>query len=215
MGLTAGQHLAYVIYTSGSTGRPKGVAVSHCAFHNYVWWASHKYADDTGAGAPVNTSLSFDATVTSIYLPLVTGRYVVLIREKNQLEALADLLTYGRELTLAKLTPAHLQALWHTSSFQAAAVRTSWLVVGGEQLPEWSVRGWGEQNAGVRIVNEYGPTETTVGCCTYARWLRERHCPGMCRSGGRSQTRRCMFWMGRSSLFPWEWLGNCTSEERE
>ena len=71
-------HPAYVIYTSGSTGRPKGVVIAHRALTNYITWAKDRYVIPDGAGAPVNTSLAFDATVTSVYLPLLSGQHVTL-----------------------------------------------------------------------------------------------------------------------------------------
>ncbi|WP_133054555.1 AMP-binding protein, partial [Niastella populi] len=67
-------HLAYVIYTSGSTGNPKGVMVEHASLANYVNCGRSNYSNDS---SPLNfglfTSLSFDLTVTSIYLPLISG----------------------------------------------------------------------------------------------------------------------------------------------
>ena len=100
-----------MIYTSGSTGAPKGVIVAHREFTNYLQWAHQLYEPHEGNGAPLNTPLSFDATITSLFLPMVSGRPVILLPEAGQLEALAALLMSGNDLTLVKLTPAHLQAL--------------------------------------------------------------------------------------------------------
>src|SRR6185369_14527471 len=90
VGLTSA-HLAYVIYTSGSTGTPKGVMVEHRNVANYLSWAQAAYRLDEGCGAPVNTSLAFDATVTSLWAPLISGGALTLLAE-GELAALSDVL---------------------------------------------------------------------------------------------------------------------------
>ena len=161
------RNAAYVIYTSGSTGTPKGVIVEHRELSNYLAWSSFMYEADAGVGTPVNTVLSFDATVTSLYLPLIAGRQLVLLNEERVIESLAELLASGLELTLVKLTPAHMQALRRLLGPRAAGVRARRFVVGGEALMGEEVSFWRKIAPGLRIVNEYGPTEAAVGCCVY------------------------------------------------
>ena len=120
------------IYTSGSTGVPKGVVIGHRQLANYIHWAREAYEAWDGAGAPLNTPLAFDATVTSLWLPLVSGQKVMLLPEQGQMEALAEVLGSGAELTLAKLTPGHLEALRNLLSGDAGKVRARLFVVGGE-----------------------------------------------------------------------------------
>src|SRR4051812_27965822 len=61
------EDLAYVIYTSGSTGRPKGAMITHRGLANYLTWAVRAYDVAGGCGAPVQSSISFDLTVTSLF----------------------------------------------------------------------------------------------------------------------------------------------------
>src|SRR5262249_6547983 len=161
------QHAAYIIYTSGSTGRPKGVVVSHQGLTNYLSWARGAYEAESGRGAPINTSLSFDATITSLYVPLIAGGMVNLLPEGRQLEALAEMLGGGAELTLVKVTPGHLEGLQGLLGAKASGVRARRFVVGGEALKESVAGFWREQVPSLQIVNEYGPTETVVGSCVY------------------------------------------------
>jgi non-ribosomal peptide synthetase component F len=77
------ENLAYVIYTSGSTGRPKGVMINHGGLVNYLRWATEAYRIEEGEGAPVQSSIGFDLTVTSLYGPLVNGKRVDLLSEKE------------------------------------------------------------------------------------------------------------------------------------
>ncbi|MBD9358030.1 non-ribosomal peptide synthetase/type I polyketide synthase [Methylomonas albis] len=161
-------HLAYVIYTSGSTGKPKGAMISHQGLVNYLQWAVSAYKVDQGDGAPVLGSIGFDATVTSLFVPLLAGRQVVLLPDGEELEALAALHRSPYRFSFIKLTPAHLEILnaLRAADPNASAHLARYLVLGGEALPGASLDPW-FRDTDTLAVNEYGPTETVVGCCTY------------------------------------------------
>ncbi|MFK7829714.1 MAG: MupA/Atu3671 family FMN-dependent luciferase-like monooxygenase [Congregibacter sp.] len=159
---------AYVIYTSGSTGLPKGVAVSHQGLSNYVTWAADAYAAGTGAGAPLLCSVGFDAAVTSLFAPLVSGKPTVLLQGENELDALRQLAETDEKYSFLKLTPAHLEVLNRYRELQDSPNHelASFLVLGGEALPAAFLAPW-FANTDAVAVNEYGPTEAVVGCCVY------------------------------------------------
>ncbi len=163
----AAENLAYVIYTSGSTGTPKGVLIDHRGVVNYLSWCARTYPVDEGTGAPVHSSLAFDLTVTSLVLPLVSGRPVVLVPGDERVEGLGETLRAGRDFSLVKLTPSHLQLLSRQLEKEEAAGRTRAFVIGGEALTAESLAFWREHAPGTRLINEYGPTETVVGCCVH------------------------------------------------
>ncbi|KAG9539464.1 hypothetical protein KCV01_g26282, partial [Aureobasidium melanogenum] len=83
-GLTS-RHLAYMIYTSGSTGTPKGVMIEHRSAVNYLLWSSRVYAPRR---TTVSSSLAFDATITSLVTPLVSGGEVLLLGAHRELDEL-------------------------------------------------------------------------------------------------------------------------------
>ncbi|MFJ4573932.1 amino acid adenylation domain-containing protein [Streptomyces sp. NPDC088846] len=154
--------LAYVIYTSGSTGRPKGVMITHRGVLHYLDWCYQAYRAWEGEGAPVHSSLSFDLTVTGLFLPLLAGTTVTLVPEdRHPVTGLAELLSSGRRFSFVKLTPAHLEPL--KRCLPASAARAAGhLVVGGEQLTPQALSFWRELAPEVRVANEYGHTETSV-----------------------------------------------------
>jgi acyl-CoA synthetase (AMP-forming)/AMP-acid ligase II len=155
-----------VIYTSGSTGNPKGVRIPHRALHHYVQWASRFYLADEPVDMPLFSSLAFDLTVTSIYLPLVTGGKVVIYREDG---GPRDLSVYrvikDDRVQMIKLTPSHL-ALVGRMDLGTSRIRK--MIVGGEDLKvSLAARIQRAFGGRVEIFNEYGPTEATVGCMVY------------------------------------------------
>ena len=75
------------------------------------------------------------ATVTSLFVPLLSGRPIFLVPEQDQIDELRQLLSDGREFTLVKATPAHLEALRALVRDGGPALRIRTLVVGGEALP--------------------------------------------------------------------------------
>ncbi|MFM8647071.1 MAG: AMP-binding protein, partial [Methylocystis sp.] len=160
-------NLAYVIYTSGSTGRPKGASIHHTGLFNYIYWAQGFYRPEEGIGAPVNTSIAFDATVTSLWLPLVSGGCVYLLDQENEIEALYELLSSRQQLSLVKLTPAHVALLKDRLDPLKLAEQAHALVIGGEALRSDLLQPWFEYAPETRLINEYGPTESVVGCVVY------------------------------------------------
>ena len=163
------QNLAYVIYTSGSTGRPKGVAVTHAGLANYARWAIAAYGEGLSGFVPSQLSPSFDASVTTLLLPLLCGGTIQCVDDLLGDDPLAEVVVESkRTASLLKLTPSQLR------SFPAGALDRLpklTLVLGGEQLAGEHLRAVASSTTLERVVNEYGPTETVVGCAVYSATL--------------------------------------------
>ncbi len=162
----AADNLAYIIYTSGSTGTPKGVMVAHDGLVNYLNWCVRFCGVQQGNGAPIHTSFAFDLGLTALFPPLVAGRSVVLAREDEGASALAGVMR-GRDFSLIKLTPSHLEVLKHSLGTDEIAGCVKTLVIGGEALQFEALSWWRAHAPATRLINHYGPTETVVGCCVY------------------------------------------------
>ncbi|WP_280641227.1 non-ribosomal peptide synthetase, partial [Streptomyces afghaniensis] len=156
-----------MLYTSGSTGRPKGVVVPHRGLANYVRWAADAYSPGRAPVAPVHSSVAFDLTVTSLWVPLIAGGTIHLVDENDPLDGLVSVLTGGARPNLVKLTPSHLQALCRLLPEDGLAGLEACFVVGGEALSPVLVEQFRAVAPEASIVNEYGPTETVVGCCVH------------------------------------------------
>ena len=160
---------AYVLYTSGSTGNPKGVMVNHRGLSNYLHHGIETYLTQEINRAIVSSPLSFDATITSLLVPLCGGATVELLCESDELlQQLHDRIFITDKPCLFKLTPAHLQVLAGLSAKDCCSKVAHYIVVGGEQWQGNSLRKWKQELLpAASFVNEYGPTETVVGCSTF------------------------------------------------
>ncbi|QKY12018.1 amino acid adenylation domain-containing protein (plasmid) [Janthinobacterium lividum] len=158
------RQLAYLIYTSGSTGMPKGVMVEHGGFSNYLEWARRYYTAGQACDSVVSSPLVFDATITSLYVPLISGGTMTLVDEGNELEGLEALLREGKACGILKITPAHLKVLGQRLHDEGIVCAPQTFIVGGEAFPASTARLWQKVAPQSRLINEYGPTETVVGC---------------------------------------------------
>ncbi|GAB5535918.1 MAG: hypothetical protein Rubg2KO_21670 [Rubricoccaceae bacterium] len=163
-GTPAVSDLAYVLYTSGSTGRPKGVKVSHHALAHYTAWACHTYAGNAPVDAALFTPLTFDLTLTSIWVPLLTGGRVRVYGEDPAPGATLLKVIEDDAVDLIKLTPSHLALM----RGQGPTSRIRCVIVGGEDFKTTQARRALEVFGSETVVlNEYGPTEATVGCIVH------------------------------------------------
>jgi len=157
---------AYLIYTSGSTGQPKGVVVEHGGLADYLEWAARRYVRGDRLTFPLFTSIGFDLTVTSLFLPLTTGGTLEVYPEPDGPAdtALMDVLR-ANAVDFIKLTPSHLALL---ERFGVDGSRIRRMVVGGENLRTQLAAAVSMQlHDRVEIHNEYGPTEAVVGCVAH------------------------------------------------
>jgi amino acid adenylation domain-containing protein len=167
---------AYIYYTSGSTGRPKGVMVQHRSLLNYVIWAKDAYLQgmNTPVVFPFFTSLSFDLTLTALFVPLVTGGAIRVFPQPDPLLAIQAILSEP-SINAVKLTPSHLRL------FSELGVRTCNIkkyILSGEALPTLPAQEiMAQSDNRAEIFNEYGPTEATIGCVVH-RFDRERDLAG-------------------------------------
>ncbi|MFY0591783.1 amino acid adenylation domain-containing protein [Roseivirga sp.] len=170
--------LAYIMYTSGSTGMPKGVMVNHGNLGFYLAWAQKKYNADERLIAALFTATGFDLTVTSLFLPLVSGGKMVIYSEP---ESGPDLSLFtvleDNKVNFLKLTPSHLSMV-RGKQYLESQLKT--MIVGGEDF-KWDVAQATHASFGskIHVFNEYGPTEATVGCVVHLFNTTEKERPSV------------------------------------
>lgn len=163
--LVSAEGLAYVLYTSGSTGKPKGVMIEHSALANYLNWSLDNYvlANELEGDIGLFTSLSFDLTMTSLFLPLIGGYKLNVFPTRTDVaETLKAYLE--SDVSLIKMTPSHISLL---GAMEVKNTNIDLAIVGGEALLPSQVELLKKINPSIKIYNEYGPTEATIGCIVY------------------------------------------------
>ncbi|MET8338922.1 non-ribosomal peptide synthetase [Streptosporangium canum] len=159
-----GPALAYVIFTSGSTGRPKGAMIRHEAISERLLWQ----VDEILGFGPDDASLfkaplSFDISINEIFLPLVCGGRLVVLRPGGERDPhhLLSVITEQR-VTFTYLVSSMLDVLLEIAgdSGRLDSLRHVWC--GGEVLtPELYERF--RTRLDIPMYHGYGPAETTIG----------------------------------------------------
>ncbi len=150
------EQLAYVIYTSGSTGTPKGVLLEHRGIAVRLQTLAKVFEIGPTSRMLQFASMSFDASICELLVPLVAGATSVMATGDSQMPG-ASLNAFLRDhrITAATLPPAVLAA---TPSDHLPQLRT--LVSVAEACTSELVERW---SPGRRFLNGYGPTECTIG----------------------------------------------------
>ncbi|MFC9977666.1 amino acid adenylation domain-containing protein [Spirillospora sp. NPDC127200] len=149
-------HAAYVIYTSGSTGRPKGVVVTHAGVADLVATQERRLGAGPHSRVLHFASLSFDAALWQICIPLLSGGALVVCPADKRVPG-APLADFARRhrVNMLGLPPSVLAMFPDGVDLPDGAT----LAIGAEKVPQDLVARWGRRH---RVVNAYGPTEATV-----------------------------------------------------
>ncbi|MFC7897351.1 amino acid adenylation domain-containing protein [Streptomyces sp. NPDC057381] len=159
-----GGALAYVIFTSGSTGRPKGAMIRHEAISERLLWQVHEILGFGPDDASLfKAPLSFDISVNEIFLPLVRGGRLVVLRPGGERDPhhLLGVIAEQR-VTFTYLVSSMLDVLLEIAgdSGRLGSLRHVWC--GGEVLtPELHERF--RTRLDIPMYHGYGPAETTIG----------------------------------------------------
>jgi len=148
-------NLCYMIYTSGTTGKPKGVLLEHKNAVTYIHGAQDIYPIDHTDRALQGFSVSFDASIEEIWVPLSVGATLVIgtfeiMRSGDQFSSILNRLN----ITFLSCAPTLL------SMVKEDIPDLKILIFGGEVCSKDIATRWCKP--GRTVYNTYGPTEATV-----------------------------------------------------
>jgi amino acid adenylation domain-containing protein len=147
--------LAYVIYTSGSTGKPKGVMIEHGGFVNMSLDQIRLFGVSDSDRVLQFASASFDASLSEIFMALLSGGAVVLI-DKETIDDPQAFVRYLEDKNVTNVTfpPVYLNAL---NRPPLETVRT--IITAGEPAIRGDALFYSQTK---NYFNGYGPTEISV-----------------------------------------------------
>ena len=150
--------LAYVIYTSGSTGDPKGVMIEHHSIVNTIMAQIVLFGVKEGERNLQFASASFDASVSEIFVSLLSGGVLYIADEETRrMPSLLGQYIDSNSIGIATLPPAYLRQM---NIAQLVALRC--LVTAGEAANGEDANTFLEMGD---YINAYGPTESSI-CAT-------------------------------------------------
>ncbi|MFF5367216.1 amino acid adenylation domain-containing protein [Streptomyces sp. NPDC013187] len=160
-----GDALAYVIFTSGSTGRPKGAMIRHEAISERLLWQVNEILGFGHDDASLfKAPLSFDISINEIFLPLVCGGRLVVLRPGGERDPhhLLSVIAEHR-VTFTYLVSSMLDVLLEMAgdSGRLDSLRHVWC--GGEVLTPELYERFRTKLGDVPMYHGYGPAETTIG----------------------------------------------------
>jgi len=139
--------LAYVIYTSGTTGQPKGVMVEHRNVVNTLSQQLRRYQVQSDNVFYLGVSYAFDASVASIFLPLLSGARLLI---SPQIDFQHKLLKQASHL----IVPA---ALMDSLEFSDLKQLKS-IIYGGDTPSQQTIKRLSQY----QLFAEYGVTEAAI-----------------------------------------------------
>jgi non-ribosomal peptide synthetase component F len=108
---------------------------------HYLSYSKNTYRGCQGVTL-LHSSIAFDMSITSLFLPLTSGGKVEILPEQAAADSLELILKKASDFNFIKFTPSHLKALKNHLISQHSRNQKKCLVVGGENLLREDVEIW-------------------------------------------------------------------------
>lgn len=152
--------LAYTIYTSGSTGMPKGVMIEHKTLLDHILTKSNYFEVKEQEGFVLFSSISFDASIEQILLPLLNGGFVFIPTK----EEILDIDNLHQIINDYSINHFHAIPSFLSKIEPIPSTTIKRIVSGGDVFNPLIAQKWLKH---AKVYNQYGPTEITIGATAH------------------------------------------------
>lgn len=157
------ESLAYVLYTSGTTGVPKGVLIEHKNVVNLMTKAAPYFQVSSQDVWTMFHTYCFDVSVWEMYGALLHGgRLVIVPAQVTQEPGELRNLIIEKGVTMFCQTPSAFYLLAEEMISNVRQTSLRYVILGGEAVKLYKLKGWYEHYQQASLINGYGITETTV-----------------------------------------------------
>jgi D-alanine--poly(phosphoribitol) ligase subunit 1 len=171
------EDLAYVEYTSGTTGVPKGVMIPTASVHAFLAAMQSQYRLSPEDRVAETTDLSFDVSVSNMFLTWSAGASLHIITGSGMFSAVK--FVRENELTMWFSVPSVIALLQRTKTLAAGCMPSlRYSFFAGEPLPAAAAEAWRDAAPNSVVDNLYGPTEATIVCIGHRVARPPRITPG-------------------------------------
>jgi amino acid adenylation domain-containing protein len=155
-------NLAYIIYTSGSTGHPKGVLIEQKSIVDRLQWRKAEYQLNSEDKVLILVAYTFDAFVTTLFTPMISGAGVQFISENESKNVIAikERLIRNQITHFSSVPTLYLALLAILNKNEAQYLKI--VTLGGEKVTSDIIKKTKEISSSLEVMIEYGPTECAV-----------------------------------------------------
>ncbi len=157
--------MCYIFFTSGSTGKPKGISGRLKGIDHFVNWEVKTFGIAAGSRVSQLTSVSFDAVLRDIFVPLCSGGTICVPPSKDLMLEPKKLVEWidHQQITLAHFVPSVFHSIVCQGLKSKYFSHLRYILLAGEPLLPSDIRTWMDVfGHRIQLVNLYGPSETTM-----------------------------------------------------
>jgi len=153
---------ACAIFTSGTTGYPKGIIIEHGHLYEIISSSCNLFQLNENDASPLLGSISFDASLYDLLLPLYSGGHCLILDDFCRLEP-EYVKKWLSKVTFIHCTPSLMQ--FFTSiieKYDLLLPNIKLVLLGGEAVSPELVQDLKRRIPNIKVYVVYGPSEVTI-----------------------------------------------------